>query len=168
MTTSGALATIAQVAITLLGFTGVVAVLGRRARGVWTGLEIATFRTLLEASATALFASFLPGVLTLAMASDLAPWRIANLVLGAVHLAFFIAFFWRIRGFATSPTLVQKLLTPTGPLIIGAHFLTAAGIIPGAELIFLLGLLQQLFVGIETFVVLLLHAMPGTHDAGAA
>lgn len=45
MNTSEALTTIAQVAITLLGFTGVVAVLGRRAHGDWTGHEITTFKT---------------------------------------------------------------------------------------------------------------------------
>jgi hypothetical protein len=163
--TSEALTTIAQVAVTLLGFTGVVAVLGRRAHGDWTGHEIATFKTLLEASATALFVSFLPGLLAMATESDLAPWRIANAVLGFVHLGFFLAFFWRIREFSARPTLAQKLLAPTAPLLILAHFLTAVGAIAGAELILLLGLLQQLFVGVMTFVILLVHAMPKAEGA---
>lgn len=155
-----ALALIAEVAIGLLGFTAVVAVLGRRARGDWTTDELLTFRVLLETSATALFVSFVPGLLAMTGLADGTVWRVSNAVLGGIHLASFSAFLFRVRGASTPPTLGQKLLSVTAVLIIGAHLLVATGVIGWARMIFLLGLLQQLYVGVHNFVLLLFPVTP--------
>jgi hypothetical protein len=163
-----ALSAIAQVAIGILGFTAVVAVLGRRSRGDWNKDELIAFRILLETSATALFISFLPGLLGMTVASLDTVWRMSNAVLGAIHLTFFAAFLWRVRGSPAEPTFGQRLLSLSAVGIIVAHFLTAAGAIPWAALIFIVGLLQQLYVAVHNFVLLLFPVSPLQDDGGAA
>ena len=147
------LSTIAEIAVALAGFTGVVAVLGSRRDHDWSPEERLQLRTLVETSLTALFLSFAPSVLGQVMASEAAVWRIANLLLGATHLAFISRFF--VRTQVAKPTGGQLALLATGFSAIVAHFLAAAGLLPWYVAIFILGLLQQIFVAAFNFVLLL-------------
>ena len=126
------LSTIAEVAIALAGFTGVVAVLGNRRKNDWTSEERLQLRVLVETSMTALFASFTPGVL---------------------YLTNMLAYMVRARN--AQPTLGQRLLLPVGIATVLAHFLAAAGIMPWYIAIFVIGLLQQVFIAAYNFVLLL-------------
>lgn len=153
MDTQSILTTVAEVSIALAGFTGVVAVLGNRRNHDWSPEERLQLRTLVETSLTATFASFAPAVLFLVLDSDHAVWRSANLFLGALHFTNLVAFLRRATG--AKPTASQKGLLVIGIGMILAHFLTAVGVIPWYVLIFLVGLLQQVFIAALNFVLLL-------------
>ena len=147
------ISTLTQVAVALVGFTGVVAVLGHRNQGTWTAGERLRLRVLVETSLTALFASLTPGLLFLALSSDAVVWRYSNLVLGGLHLANFLAFFRRARMAPT--TWGQRILGLVGIATITAHLLAASGVLRWPELIFVAGLIQQLFIASYNFVLLL-------------
>jgi hypothetical protein len=151
--TQSILTTVAEVSIALAGFTGIVAVLGNRRNHDWTAEERLQLRTLVETSLTALFASFAPTVLNLVVASEPAVWRSANLILGTLHLANLTAFLLRAKK--ATPTTSQKALLLLGIAFILAHFLASAGVLPWYTLIFILGLLQQVFIAALNFVLLL-------------
>jgi hypothetical protein len=151
--TQTVLSTVAEVSIALAGFTGVVAVLGNRRKHDWTADERLQLRTLVETSLTALFASFAPAVLFLVLSSETAVWRGANLFLGALHLTNLVAFLRRAKD--AKPTSSQKLLLVIGVALILAHFLAFAGVLPWYVLIFVIGLLQQVFIAALNFVLLL-------------
>jgi hypothetical protein len=82
----GILETIAEVSVAFTGFTGVVAVFGRRPGAPWDSLEVFRFRVLLGASLAALLFSLLPLLLHHAGLSEVATWRTAS-ALVALHLA---------------------------------------------------------------------------------
>ena len=110
-------------------------------------------RTLVETSLTALFASFVPSVLYLITTSEPAIWRSANFVLGTLHLANLVAFLRRAKE--ASPTASQKGLLMVGIGVILAHCLASAGVLPWYILIFVIGLMQQIFIAALNFVLLL-------------
>ena len=147
------LTTVAEVSIALAGFTGVVAVLGNRRNHDWSPEERLQLRTLVETSLTALFASFAPSVLYLVLTSEPAVWRSANLFLGALHLANLVAFLRRTTD--ARPTTSQKGLLVIGVAVILFHFLAAGGLVPWYILIFVVGLLQQVFIAALNFVLML-------------
>jgi hypothetical protein len=151
--TQSILTTVAEVSVALAGFTGVVAVLGNRRNHDWTADERLQLRTLVETSLTALFASFAPSVLYLVVTSEPGVWRGANFVLGILHLANLVAFLRRAKD--ANPTASQKGLLVIGIAIILAHFLASAGVLPWYTLIFIIGLLQQVFIAALNFVLLL-------------
>ena len=151
--TQSILTTVAEVSIALAGFTGVVAVLGNRRKHDWTPEEQLQLRTLVETSLTALFASFAPSVLNLILTSEPAVWRSSNLILGALHSANLLAFLLRAKE--ATPTASQKSLLGIGIAVILAHFLASVGILPWYVLIFIIGLLQQVFIAALNFVLLL-------------
>ena len=130
-----------------------VAVLGNRRKRDWTAEERLQLRTLVETSFTALFASFVPGVLFFFLSSESAVWQGANLFLGALHLANLSAFL--IRSREAKPTVSQKGLLVVGILTILAHFLAFLGLLPWLIPIFIIGLLQQVFIAALNFVLLL-------------
>ena len=110
-------------------------------------------RTLVETSFTAVFASFAPSVLYLVFTSEPAVWRSANLILGTLHLANLGAFLRRAKD--AKPTASQKILLVIGIAVILAHFLASADVLPWHVLIFVIGLLQQVFIAALNFVLLL-------------
>ena len=145
-----------EVAIALGGFTGAVAVLGNRRTHDCSPAESLQLRTLAETSLTALFASFAPALLFLALTSEPAVWRIANLFLGVLHLTNLVAFLQRTTD--ARPTASQRGLLVIGIAMILAHFLTAAGWIPWYVIIFVMGLLQQIVIAALNFVLLLFQS----------
>jgi hypothetical protein len=70
--------TLAEIAIALAGFTGIVAVLGRRVRGEWTPLEWARLRDLLLASLGVVFFAFIPELLYSVIPELPTVWRISS------------------------------------------------------------------------------------------
>jgi len=156
------LTTVAEVSIALAGFTGVVAVLGNRRNHDWSPEERLQLRTLVETSLTALFASFAPSILSLAMTSEPAVWRGANLFLGVLHITNLIAFLRRATD--ARPTASQKGLLVIGIAMILGHLLAAAGLIPWFILMFVVGLLQQVFIAALNFVLLLFPVDNSEHS----
>ena len=145
--------TIAQVAITLIGFSGIVIVIGDRALSKWTPEESASFFGLIAPTLTALISSFIP--ILIGMLTDISEivWRIANLFIGVLHLANILAFYMGTKN--AKKTLGQNVNGMIGALTIMAHLLASAGLLPWLIPIFLFGLLQQLWIGILNFLLLL-------------
>ena len=146
----GTLNTIAQIAISLIGFSGIVVIFGDRFKRGWSAEESLQFYSLIAPPMVALFCSFIPKMLsTITQDWDLI-WQISNAILGFLHLANFSYFVFKIKN----AILFQKLAGLTGIIIITAHFLTSLKIIPLLEFIFITGLIQQIFVGVLNFTLL--------------
>ena len=144
--------TIAQVAITLIGFSGIVVVFGARTATRWTSEESLRFYVLIAGPLTALACSFVP-ILMSQLTNDIATiWRTSNAVLGSVHLANIIPFL--LNRFEAERTLGQKVNAAIGLTLIAAHFLTALDVLPWYSFIFITGLLQQTWIGLHNFLLL--------------
>ena len=147
------LSAISAVAVALAGFSGVVVILGHRSRGGWSSTEALRLRTLVEPSFVALFGSFLPGTIRLASQSDAMVWRLSNGALCVLGLAAIAAFIVRSR--TAKPTSGQRVLLVLAILAVAAQLLVAGGVLPEAELIFVLSLLLALVVAAYNFLLLL-------------
>ncbi len=149
---TGTLHTIAQVAIALIGFTGIVIAFGERAKFNWTPEERLRFYTLVAPSLTAFFCSFVPILAFEYFADEERTWRFSNFVLGLMHGANFAGFL--INRPKAKITLGQKLNSIGACVTIAAHFLAGLGVLPWFALIYIFGLLQQIFIAIHNFLLL--------------
>jgi hypothetical protein len=147
------LQTISQVAAALAGFSGVVAALGHRGSRKWSAEEILQLRTLVEPSLVALFGSFLPGTLHLALDSEPLVWRLSNGALGLLGVVAGAAFIARSR-FA-SATIGQRVLLVAVGLAVLALLLAAADVVKQYELVFVTALILALAVAAYNFLLLL-------------
>jgi hypothetical protein len=152
VTNTETLLTIAQVAITLIGFSGIVVVIGERAITKWTPEEWLRFYALIVPTLTAFFCSFVPILVGMLSGEPDVVWRVSNAVLGLAHLANFAVFLMNPKK--AEITLGQRLNGVVGAATIAAHFLAAAAIVPWYIPIFVFGLLQQMWVGIHNFLLL--------------
>jgi hypothetical protein len=143
---------IAQIAITLIGFSGIVVVFGERSAVGWTSDEALRFYILIAGPLTALACSFVPILLSQLATDSAVVWRISNAVLGAAHLGNMMPFLLRKHG--AKPTLGQKFNAAIGVTLISAHFLAALNMIPWFSFIFITGLLQQTWIGLHNFLLL--------------
>jgi hypothetical protein len=162
------LETIAEVAIALAGFSGIVAVMGQRSSGEWSPAELTRLRLLLEVSLLVVFLSFLPALM-LRGTSPIAAWRISSGVCGLAHLLPLALYFvrWRRLGWQkpvhepTTPLFFNaySLFLATGGLVISLlQLMIAVGLTPGEpSLIYEISLLWLLGVGAVQFIYLLLY-----------
>lgn len=158
---TGTLHVIAQVAIALIGFTGIVISLGERARDSWTAEVKLRLYTMLYPSMTALFCSFVPLILVYFITDIETCWRLSNGILGLAHAINLAGF---LRGSKVAHiTRTQKLNAIFGGCVVLTHFLAAFAILPWQEAIFLFGLLQQLYIGFHNFILLF---KPGEKSSG--
>jgi len=110
--------TVAQLAIALVGFTGIVVIFGDRFKRKWPAIEALQFYSLLAPPITALLCSFLPELLNAITDDWVLIWRISNAILGLLHLSNFLYFVIKIRD----AILIQKLAAITAVTLIIAHF----------------------------------------------
>ena len=144
--------TLAQIAIALIGFSGIVVVFGERTSARWTAEEALRLYALLAPSLTVLFCCFIPILLAALLDRPETVWRIANALLGLAHganLAGFLINTWKAKI-----TTSQKSLAVFGGLVVASHFFAAFNLLPLLEFIFIFGLLQQLFIGVHNFLLL--------------
>jgi hypothetical protein len=156
----GTLHTVAQIAIALIGFSGIVIVFGERSAAKWTAEEAMRLYALLAPSFTALLCSFVPILLATEVTSTEVVWRLSNAVLGALHLANLGWFL--INTWGAKATLGQKINGAVGFGVIAAHALAALALIPWFEFVFIFGLLQQLYIGVHNFLLLFRPEVTGT------
>jgi hypothetical protein len=151
----------AEIGVALAGFTGVAAVLGRRAAGAWSYVELGQLRQLLESSLAVVLLSLLPLVLE-RFAEPPAVWRACNGLAALAGLAlgvnYWIGYF---RGpIDTYPRLGRILGYLTTPLVgamVGAQGLVALGFLPRhASALYLTTLLWLVAVSSVNFVYLVL------------
>lgn len=142
--------TLAQIAIALIGFSGIVVVFGDRFKRGWTPEETLKFYALIAPPLTAFFCTFIPGILNTINEDIDFIWQLANAILGILHLANFGYFVLKLKNAVT----IQKVAGVSAVIMIIAHFLAAINTIPFIETIFMIGLLQQVSVGILNFILL--------------
>ena len=144
---------IPEIAITLVGFIGIVFALDHRPGSKWSGGDLLQIYAMTSAPMTAFFCAFAPDVFATLFESSDHVWRLSNATLGSAHLAVIIPFLLRKSEVPT--TRGQRILGVVGGLLILSHFLAAFGLIPWLAFVFILGLLQQLYVGMHNFYLLL-------------
>lgn len=153
------LRTIAEVAIALAGFTGVVLVLGQRSVGTWSAAETSAIRVLLESSIGAAFFALFPAIVVSSFSDPIGGWRLSAGLLTLYHVAAIARADIVDRGEAAR-VLGRKLdrgLTIGGLCSIVATSIVALGFAaPAAVLIYSLSLLYMLLVGALCFGALLL------------
>ena len=101
--------TLAQVAITIMGFTGIIGVLQTRGGEGLTGPEIALVATLLVVTALAVFASFIPGTVALIYSGETIMWKWSFRILLVAHI---VAWGISVPFMARSGLLLEQLPEP--------------------------------------------------------
>lgn len=164
MNAADALATIAQVAIALTGFTGILTVF-RRQR-CWTQLEVIAVKHLLAIGGAASLFALLPMPLLATTLPTSVAWQLCLPALGICLMIFAV---WNQR------TRVLHRLRPRWPLaywplqLLGfvlATLLIAAGFTPILRhpALYLVGLLWMILVGLLQFMVQVLKTFPSPGD----
>ena len=149
---------IATLGLTLTGFSGLVAIMGKRGSGHWSGGERVQFIELAVISLTVTFSSFVPIVVSLEVSGDVSH-RVSLGIIAAAHLGCLV------RGLSTvlktpearaeyAPGVIIFMIAG-GLLIIGASLLAAFGFFGSYAFWILLNLLWLLFVAVVNFVQLL-------------
>jgi len=145
--------TLAEIAIALVGFTGIVVALNHT-RGDWSEKQLIQFSALIGPSLTALGCCFVPTFIAYFITDTNSIWQLSNFVLGTLHLANIIPFFVMVKRSKSDPaTLSQKINSVIGSLTILAHYVAAIGLTPYLEAIFIFGIMQQLGIGLLNFVL---------------
>ena len=152
---SDLLNTLAQIALGVLGFTGVVVAL-KHGSDDWDKYEKIQFQALVTTTLTALVGSLLPQIISIEAENNSLVWRLANLGIGLLHLANFSSIIYTVFKYKIKPErkefkdVVDSII---GPVLIILHFVAAFGYIPWLELLLVIGVLQQLYIGISNFLV---------------
>ena len=121
--------TIAEIAITLAGFTGIMIALFGQSEVPITAQERAKVSDLLFGSIGAVIFAFVPKLLA-AFVSDLEiAWRVAQFFFGIYHIAI-IAVAIKIGG-SIATNRFEKFVYPIVLVMVGAQFATAFGFWPG-------------------------------------
>jgi hypothetical protein len=142
-----------------------VAVLGRRARGDWSALELLQLKALLQWSLGIVFLAYLPSALALLDLEVANLWRVALGLFAIFHSFVFVWFFWRYWALPSANRAIRRFLAfaiPVGLAVLAAEFLGALGFLPQSEpFVFLVALLWFIGIAASNFVFLLL---PGAEE----
>lgn len=151
------LSLVAELAVAMAGFTGIVAVF--QSRGVNpVDLNMVGFITMLRASLSALLLSLLPYVLySLTDAAGLT-WRLANLAIVLVMGVNLYSFVAR-GGFRAGNGLSSWFLLGGGITVWFANLLGVFQVLPSPEM-FILAVTWQLIVSTHNFASLILSGSP--------
>ncbi len=146
------LSLVAELAVALAGFTGIVAVFRFR-RGDWEGESITKFQTMLRASISAMFLALLPYLLFMFLDDRELTWRFGNLVVATImglNIWYFLS-----RGGLFRASLVHRAMLPLGASICFGNFLGALLILPSAKM-YVLAISFQLLVSVYNFSLLIM------------
>ena len=148
---------LAGVAATFIGFAGVVFAVDRSSNQGVSDRERTALLHLLLPSIAVLFLAFVPVVLASQVGAHEPNWRLANGVLGVVHLLL-IANATRaaIRSRLLEPIPLRYILIPGGYLAVAANIAVVLGYVADyAAMAYLGGLVWFLFVSAVQFVMLI-------------
>ena len=155
--------TFAEIAVALIGFSGVVTILGHRGSGEWQKAEKVRLQALVEPSIVALAGALLPSTLSLVLDNDDLLWRICNFLVLVMHVMAFTAYIRRSKG--TDTLLSQKLMAGIAFIVFIALGLSALGVISQHHFTFALGLILGIAVAIFNFSLLLFHIIQAKDNA---
>ena len=160
MTGEGTLHAIAEVSVTLAGFTGLIAIFRQRATGRWTPEALESIRFMIEVSlSTALFA-LLPFPFSYWGISEPTVWRLCSLLLAIAYGVFVLLVWVRTRrltrmGARHSHPRYFRTMLSVGGLTSLLLILNGLPFSPSGPSLYVAALLLGLvFVGRQLFVVL--------------
>jgi len=147
--------TLAEIAISLAGFTGIVVALGRSSHSAYSNTNRARLRELLLTSLGVVFFAFLPTLLSGAGLGDRWAYRASQIPFVGYHLLLVTTFLRSVT--ITHLTLGEWLTLPPALGTIFLQLATSLGFLSDQlYVVYLLGLLWFLFIACTNFVVLLL------------
>ena len=125
------LTVMAEVGIALTGFTGLVVVLGRRARGDWTTAERTQLTILLQTSLAAVFFALLPLLTPRLPFPETAVWRalagILSIACSAMTVSNWLPIIAASKAFPRSWRLLTYLSTVIMLSLVASGFVVAFG-----------------------------------------
>jgi hypothetical protein len=153
---SDVLHTLAQIAVTLAGFIGLILVFQRGDRSAWSKRDKNTMFHLLYTSLGVLGLSLFPLLLQPAFSESVSVWRICSPLVGVTHAAGATrALLENLRGEITIPIRAVYVLATGSYLLMGVTILIAAGyMLNFAPLVYFIGLGWLLSVSVLSFVSL--------------
>ena len=144
------LLTVAELAVALVGFTGIIGSLGRKED--WTVAEFRNQVVMLRAGFSATGLSLLP--IALAQFFSVAQvWRLSMVVLTVVMASNLYIFFRHSN--LKNVTYSQKIMAPIAICIAIACAFAAAGVIDDAGSLYIVAIFWMLLVALHNFVILL-------------
>jgi hypothetical protein len=151
LTGEGTLQTIAEVSITLAGFSALIAVFRQRADRPWSPEGLMAIRGLIEFSLLPAFFALLPFPLFYSGLSEAVVWRLSSSLFGASYVAVMILSWIRIRALTRSGSRRARPRYALGMWAIGiggALSLTSNAIVLpfGGLSLYLVGLLVVLVI----------------------
>lgn len=150
----------AAVAVTLIGFSGVVTALRLPRDESWSKAESAKLFALVAPSIVTLSCAFVPIGLGLILDDSDVIWRVSNGAIGLGHLLA-VSYFLRI-GSKEPLHLSHKIGMVFTVSIIGVTLMSSLGFGSWFQFTFLLGLLLGIAVSVNSFYLLLSPAL-GSH-----
>lgn len=156
--------TIAEIAITLAGLTGVVVAFGRGGPTGWSPVERFLLRALVFWSLGAMFLALLPAAL-FSLPSVQAPWRVAHGFFAVFHTTVFVWFFGQTRRFPSPPNgaRLDWAIVAVGCGVLAVETLVALGFLAElAPFLYLVALLWFLLLAVRVFVALVFPRGPAS------
>ena len=152
------LQTIAEVAVTIVGFTGVVFAIGRYSNAGTTATQRMGIVHLLIPASLSMFLALLPLVLLYAVEDSAELWRYLNLLIGVIHVGGITDATRRIiRGQALDPIKLQVALLFVAYLLIITNLAIAFGYLAHlATAVYIGSICWLMFISVLQFVLLIL------------
>jgi hypothetical protein len=157
--------TVAQIAVALVGFSGIVAAFKERGNSGFAGTEHALLTLLIERGFAALFFAMLPPLLVLLVSPGRAFWAVCSGLLAAYTLTAFVRLIRRRRSMSESARAGSARSFYMNSAValsaaFGVQLLNAVGIVPNQGVgWYALGATWYLVAGANLFVSLLrVHA----------
>ena len=155
--------TLSQIAITIMGFTGIIGALQTRGGKGLTGPEIALVASLLVVTAFAVFASFIPGTVALIYPEDEARWKwsfrvilIAHLVAWAISIPFMIRSGFLLEQLPEPQRSITRLFALLGMSAVVIEILVVSGNLVGySAFLYQCILLLMVSIAFMSFVFLM-------------
>ena len=144
------LLTVAELAVALVGFTGIIGSLSRKED--WTLAEFRNLVVMLRAGFSATGLSLLPIALAQFFSTTLA-WQLSISVLTVVMGSNLYVFFRNSN--LKNVTISQKIMAPIAIVIAIACALAAVGVIGDASRLYIVAIFWMLMVASHNFVILL-------------
>ena len=146
------LLTLAQIAITLIGFSGIVVIFGKRSEAQWTPEESLQLYALIAPSFIVLVGAFIPILISTVIENPSLIWRISNGITGfimSLNFAYFMS-----NPNRAKMTIGHKISAFLGIFVLLSYFLAALAVLPWYVFIYIFGLIWSVFIGIHNFVLL--------------
>jgi hypothetical protein len=151
-----------EVAIAIAGFSGIVAVFGRRSDGLLRTVDQLRLHVLLTASAIALLLSIAPFIVLDTGVSESLFWRVGSGIQGTWIVSISTYRFQQARVAGVSSVMSMRVLAPMVLIVFLAQVANAA--FYGLSWMYVIGVVFQLFVAFIAFSSLLLDRWRDEED----